>query len=268
VTDNQATHLYATVQGSYVSALLAGETWQFGVRFCTRPGLTAPPALGSFVPFGVVAHNTSRVESDWTINGNWTTEMGASDLDVGDWLNDQVAPAAVTMLTSSNFSSQVRLDAIKAYPIRTPDGHAQPAIPYATGSPMALEFTGTHPVGAGSGALPPQVSAVASLRTSQVGRRGRGRCFLPALPVGYLASGTLDGSAASGIATAFATFLGSCALNGTGPGGVWVQPVVTGGTYTDYSVVDLVRVSTILDTQRRRRKSLVGTNHDVTPTYP
>lgn len=192
MADNQATHLYVVLQGSYRTAALTGEVWQTGLRFATRPGNTAPADTGDFVPFGVVAANHNIVETDWTISGNWTTEMGVSDLNPADWLNDQICPAAKALITSANFSSDVQLDAALVYPIRSPDGKVQPAIPYSQGSPVRADFTGTKPSGGGAQSVPLQISCAAGLRTSQTGRRGRGRMFLPPAPNSYLGNGLLD----------------------------------------------------------------------------
>jgi hypothetical protein len=216
------------------------------------------------VPFGVVPTITSITETDWTIDGNWTTEMGASDLQPADWLNDQWGPAARDLISSSNFGSEVKLDTVKVYPIRTPDGHAQPAFPYAHGSPITLAYTGTHPSGSGSNQVPAQISAVTSLRSHQVGPKGRGRVFLPPFPVSMLTAGTLTSTARDSIAAALQTFLEACYLDGSGPGGVWARPVVTGAPYLNYSTVSQVSVDSIPDTQRRRRKSLVGSRSTIT----
>lgn len=262
VTD-VATHLYTVVQGSYRSSLLTGETWQFGVRWGLKPGLPIMDPIGDFNDFTVVPQNVSRTETSWTINGNWRCESGVDDLDVGDWLNDQLGPSARTLIASANFGSEVQLDAIKVYPISSPSGDAAAAVPYTQGSPITLAYTGTKPSGTGTNQVPSQISCVASLRTSQVGARGRGRIFLPPFPVANLTAGTLTSAAATNLANAVRVFLEGSKIPMPGPGGVQVAPVITGAPFTAYAQINQCRVDTIPDTQRRRRKNLVGTTISV-----
>lgn len=258
VADNQATHLYVVLQGSYRSAGLIGETWQTGLRFATRPGLVQPVDVGDFIPFGVVAANHNIVETGWTITGNWTTEMGVSDLNPADWLNDYIAPAASGLIASANFSSDVQLDAALVYPIRSPDGVVQPAIPYSQGSPVRCDYTGTKPSGTGAQSLPLQISCAAGLRGSQVGRRGRGRMFLPASPVSYMGNGLWTSGAVTALSTAMKGFIEGTRLDGNS-GGVFATPCITGLPFTAYSLIQQIRLDNIPDTQQRRRRSLAGT---------
>lgn len=259
MADNQATHLYVVLQGSYRSAALTGEVWQTGLRFATRPGSTAPVETGDFIPFGVVAANHNAVEANWTISGNWTTEMGITDLNPADWLNDQICPAAKALISSVNFSSDVQLDAALVYPIRSPDGKVQPAIPYSQGSPVRADFTGTKPSGGGAQSVPLQISCAAGLRTSQTGRRGRGRMFLPPAPNSYLGNGFWTSAAVSALSTAVKVFVEALRLDGNGPGGVYASPCITGAPFTAYSLVNQLRIDNIPDTQQRRRRSLTPT---------
>lgn len=266
MVDNQATHLYLVLQGSYVGAALAGEVWQTGVRFALRPGLTAPIDVGPFVPFGVVATNHNIIETDWTITGNWTTEMGVSDFNPADWLNDQVAQAAIDFLKAGIMATSVQLDSLLVYPIRSPDGKAQPAIPYSQGSPIRCDYSGTRPVGIGGTGAPLQISCAAGLRTAQVGRRGRGRMFLPQIASVLMPGGTFTTGNALTIAGTVKDFLEACRTDGSGPGGVWCAPCVTGAPFSEYALINQCRVDTIPDTQNRRRRSLATVPQNVTVT--
>lgn len=264
MVDNQATHLYVVLQGSYRAAALAGETWQTGIRWATRPGATSPVETGDFVPFGVVAANHNIVETGWTITGNWTTEMGVSDLNPADWLNDNICPAAAGLIGGSIFGADVQLDACLVYPIRSPDGKVQPAIPYSQGSPVRADFTGTKPSGGGSQTAPLQIACAAGLRTAQTGRRGRGRMFLPAPPVSNLSNGLFSAAAMTAYGSQIKAFIESIKLQSGGGGGVWAVPVITGAPFTAYSVVNQLRVDNVPDTQQRRRRSLIGTPSNTT----
>lgn len=257
MADNQATHLYVVFQGDYNVAPLAGEIWQTGLRFATRPGATAPAPVGPLVPFGVVAANTNIVETNWTITGNWTTEMGVSDLQPADWLNDQIAPAATAFFGNANFPITNRLKSILVYPIRQPDGVVQPAIPYSQGSPVRLDWTSAFPVGGGGAPLPLQTTPVFSLRTANPGRRGRGRMFMPPLNTGACSNGRIQAAAVTSLSAAFKTFIEAMRLDGSGPGGVYASPCVTGAPYVDAGLITSLVLDDVFDTQQRRHRGLL-----------
>jgi hypothetical protein len=63
------------------------------------------------------------------------------------------------------------------------------------------------------------------------------------------------------------TFLEALSYDNVIVGSVHIRPIVTGGNWQNYGVVTQVRVDNIVDTQRRRRKSLVGTTLSGTPSY-
>lgn len=253
-----ATHLYVVLQGDYSSTQMAGEIWQTGLRFGASPAAGTPVDVGPLDPFEVVALNQTVAEPTYNISSNWTTEMGLNDLDPVSWLNDQVRPAAAAWISAANlFSSSVRLKSILVYPIRSPDGHVEPAPPYLAGSPCRLDYTSSFPTGAVAGMLPPQTTAVVSTRTSQVGRRGRGRMFIPPFGASASSFGRLIGSAQTAAGAATKTMIEAMRLDGGGPGGVWVYPIVTGAPFSAYAVINQLRVGDVFDTQQRRRRSLV-----------
>jgi hypothetical protein len=162
------------------------------------------------------------------------------------------------------FSSKTRLDSLKLSPIGT-NGKLIPAPPYSTGSPTLLTWTSSNPVGINGGEiLPLQVSCVASHRTPQLGRHGRGRMFLPPFTGsatdghGHLSSGTT-----ASIAAAQAALLTSLTYSSSSSGGPHLAPIITGHPWTNYARINQVRVGNVLDTQRRRRRSLPETYSNV-----
>ena len=172
-------HLYLVASGGYASSATAlqNEIWQTGVRLAFR--LDADPPLIGTLPereWDVVPDSIDRDETGWRITSNWRGEGGVADFDPGDYLNDQAGPAfAAWIFSGGTFSSNVQLRELRLYPIRDPDGKVEPAPPYAQGTPAILTWK-TPRTGSNSGAmLPPNNSVVASLRTNQIGRRGRGR---------------------------------------------------------------------------------------------
>lgn len=266
-------HLYVVAGGGYVDSGLAEEEWQVGLRFLFKTG-DAPDAIGTLPSsWDVVAQNTARVETSWRIDGNWTVEGGVTDLDVGDWLNDQLAPAFTDWLNNNLIHNVVRMDTLKVYPIGSPTGAVIPAPPYSQGTPVTLTWTASNPVGGGStSALPLQNSIVASHRTSQVGRRGRGRMFYPVASSAILSStpgsrGRISSATVAAAVTAHVALLEACSLNGSGPSG-WVCPIITGTPWEDYALITQVQIGDVMDTQRRRRNALTEARQSDTVTNP
>lgn len=257
-------HLYVVAQGDYTDSSLASEVWQVGLRFFASATGT-PDEVGTFVSsWDVVPMTHARTETDWRIDGNWSVEGGINDLDPADWLNDQLAPAFDTWMGQASISSVCRLRALKVYPIGAPTGLVIPAPPYATGTPVTLTWTGNYPVGGGSATtMPLQASVVCSHRTGQIGRRGRGRMFLPPPPVGamstagssasQLAAGYISGALAAQVA-----LLEACQIDVAGAG-FNCFPAVTGSPWEQYALISSVQVGNYVDTQRRRRNALTET---------
>lgn len=265
------THFYLTADGDYnpsTAPLLAQETWQIGIRLAAVFGGEVDP-LGTLPDNVEVTRNTiNRTETSWTIQGNWEAGKGTIIFRPDDYLNDLAGPAFATWIATSNtFSSRARLRSLRLYPIGA-DGKSIPAPPYAQGSPMLLTYTGTLPSGGNSGApLPPQNTPVASHRTAQVGRRGRGRAYLPVLPVGAVGEGVISNSVRDALSAAQATLLAALAYDRTLPDILHVRPIVTGAPWVNYAVINQVRVGNVMDTQRRRRKSIDETFKDTAVNY-
>jgi hypothetical protein len=67
--------------------------------------------------------------------------------------------------------------------------------------------------------------------------------------------------------TAQVTLLEALALAGDPVTGPNVQPIVTGGAFTNYAVISQVRVGNIFDTQNRRKRQLPETYVSDTVSY-
>jgi hypothetical protein len=260
-------HLLITVQGDYTDSSLAAETWQVGVRAILNFGTVDD--VGTLPNnWDPAANSINRTETDWTIIGNWDVNGPlAATFAPDDYLNDQVAPAVDTWMGAANRSSQCRVRSIKLSPIGT-NGHLVPAPPYASGTPLVLTWTGNYPVGSsGGGILPLQITPVASHRTNQVGRAGRGRMYLPGPSTGIMNDhGHIDTTPQSNLLAAQIALLEGLSFDGV-LNTAKVRPVVTGGNYTRYGVITQVRVGDVVDTQRRRRRQLQETYVSDTPSY-
>lgn len=265
-------HLYVVAQGDYTDSSLAGEVWQTGIRYFASATGTPDP-VGTFPSsWDVVPMTHARTETDWRIDGNWSVEGGINDLDPADWLNDQLAPAFAAWMGQAAISSVCRLRALKVYPIGAPTGVVIPAPPYSAGSPVTLTWTSNYPVGGGSAtAMPLQCSLVMSHRTGQIGRRGRGRSYLPPSPIGAMstagssaskvAAGYISGSLAAQVA-----LLEDTAIDVAGAG-FNCRPAITGSPWEDYAIITSVQVGDYFDTQRRRRNALNETYSTTAVSY-
>lgn len=260
-------HLLLTFGGSYTAAPPSQETWANTLRLAL--------VFGSIDPVGTLPNNwapqanpINRTEANWRITGNWNVSLNGATFNPDDFLNDQVAPALTTWIGGNAQSSLVRLDWAKVFPIGT-NGKAVPAPPYSQGTPCLLEWTSSNPTGgSGSSILPLQVAGVVSHESAQIGRRGRGRMFLPGMSTANLAAAT--GQFSNTIMTSMLAKQQALltALTGSAPGteaAHW-QPIIVGKPWTSYAVINQVTVDSVPDTQRRRRRSLVGTK--VTGTVP
>jgi hypothetical protein len=253
-------HLLLTVGGDYVNAALSSESWQTTLRLALVFGAVDP--IGTFPdnwePTGDII---SRTETNWTIEGNWQASgPGAAEFHPDDYQHDQVAPAVVAWMNTTGISNQVRVRYAKLYPIGT-DGKAVPAIPYSAGTPCTLTWTGSIPVGpATQNMLPLQNSIVISHRTAQIGRAGRGRMFRPGLTsLSTDALGQLVSASQTAIRDKQKAYLEGLKLTVAGVGSAQVRAVVTGSGFVNYAQINAVRVGSVPDTQRRRRRSLPET---------
>lgn len=259
-------HLYLTLSGDCTTAGLTNEVWQTGVRLALVGGTvddigTLPNA------WEPVAQIINRTESSWTITGNWKITQGSATFQPDDYLNDQVAPAVAAWMADNRSSNQITLRQMALYPIGAPSGRAVPAIPYATGTPCLLTMTDGSIAGTTSGLLPLQNTVVASHRTSQIGRPGRGRMFLPPCGSSTTSNGLVTDSNRDAIAAAQVAFLQGLAYDAVLPTGFHVRPIVTGGNWTKYSVINQVRVGNVMDTQQRRRRQIIETVTTEPVTY-
>lgn len=262
-------HLLLTATGDYLDAGLSEEAWMVTLRL-------ALVFAGSVDPVGTlpnswepVAQTVSRTETDWTINGNWKAVQGAITFSPDDYLNDQAAPALAAWVGAMpGLSSQARLRTLRLYPIGT-NGRAVPAIPYAVGTPMQLDWTSSYPVGSSSAQqLPLQIAAVLSHRTGQIGRRGRGRMFVPALTTAAVNHDSLFSSSwQSTSANVQANTLEALGFGSGGPTSLQVRPIITGGNFVDYAVITSVQAGNVPDTQRRRRRQITESRVTEAVTY-
>ena len=251
-----ALHLYFVAQGDYSAAGLEGETWQTGCRLLATTATERQEVDNLPTNLYPSAQNITDSGTDWTASSNWFLEMGVTDFDPVSWLVDHALPAFTSYLGQTVFSEHTQLRSLLMYPIGD-NGLVVPAAPYAQGSPARLDFTGNYPDGGGGlFSLPLQNSIVVSHRTPQTGRRGRGRMFLPGISgSGVLdANGTIGATRRGTISAAHVTLLEALKR---GSGAPFIIPAVIGAPWDRYAMITQCQVGSVMDTQRRRRRSLV-----------
>lgn len=261
-------HLYLTIKGSVTTSGLTSEVWQTGIRLALVFGSVDP--IGSLPNnWNVSADTINRTETSWIITGNWniTNISPAGSFQPDDYLNDQVAPAVAAWMAANKSSNQVVVDQMALYPIIAPLGRTEPAPPYATGTPCQLTMTDNSIGGTVSGLLPLQDTVVASHRTSQIGRVGRGRMFLPPSGSSLITNGLVTDTNRDDIADAHQAFVEALAFDAGGLGTASLRPIVTGKPFTNYAVINAVRVGNVMDTQQRRRRQIIETFTTNSVTY-
>ena len=251
-------HLYLTVRGGWNATNLAEEHWQFGLRFAG--------VFGQVDDVGTFPQNleAQAVQAERMSGGNYITTNfllngpAGSGFSPDDWLEDVVSPAVIafhgrTAGQAGAASNKAIVQELRLYLVdsgglvaQTNNGPARASLNY--GTPVAGADT--------INMLPPQTAVAISLGTSRSGRRGRGRFYLPPLTSDALTTdGLLKSSVPPRIATAAQTFVR--ALNTSAPGqDLSMAVVVSGKPFTNYAKVTKVRVGDLVDTQRRRRKSI------------
>lgn len=124
-------------------------------------------------------------------------------------------------------------------------------VPPASTSLFAGEFEYSTPIaGANTARLPLTSACVVSLISDDVGRKNRGRIYIPAAGAG-LSSSQMDSSTTSAVATATAALI--TGINTTNVGATPPETVVVGSNQATPPPITSVRVDSLVDVQRRRQ---------------
>lgn len=248
-------HVYLTAHGSYPSGAWLGEAAQIGVRLAFQPVLSAPDKGSIFTPQqggAITPDYGSLAGAHGTLSKTWTARIGETgsleNVDAGrqvDLAEDfwKFLDAIKTHQHSAFRWTHVKCAAVD------PDGK----------SPVVSSvYTFTSPlVGGGSGGLPPQVAMALSTRANLVGRRGRGRVYLPALSVSTIQTdGTVDPVDANAMRASFKTLIDDLQAS---PGLSVNQAIVFVGSADSPTVVRPVEIRTgsRFDTIQSRRRQVV-----------
>ena len=228
-------------------------SWQW-LPFWTGTAGALPPDTGSLPgDWNATLSDVSTTSSDWTTESTWQiTPPSGSPFLPSTYHDSVVMPALQTFLTAFNISKCVTFTKVSSYLLAS---GGRGAIP---GSACVSTWT-TPPTPAGViEPVPLQLAAVVSLQTPQLGRKGRGRFFLPVLDLNAIGTdANLVGTQQTAIKSAAAALMPALYQASTSDVHVGAIPIVTGHTNPlTYGVVKEVRVSSLFDTQRRRRDRL------------
>lgn len=253
------THVYLVVHGDFDDD--GPEAWQFGIRFFLIDSGVTPDEVGTLQTYPVGAATVSRHEAQWDIVSSWKTSVGGDDFNPDDWLNDQVMPALSAQF-GPGISTHSRVLGVKASPI-TATGVV------AEGRTAIGTWTASNPTGADSGnMLPTETSVVVSWETGVIGRKGRGRIYLPPCASSALAAnGRLDHTKRGALAAAIQSLIQDMALPAAGLSGIWVLPIVVNPTSLAYGQITGMNIGDVIDRQGRRRRSLVEDRAHLTLSY-
>jgi len=250
-------HIYVTAHGEYTTAAWLGEKGQIGIRLPITHGASEPAKGSVFTPVengSVDIDSGTQAGTNGTLTRTWTARLGP----IG---NPDNADAAMQADLGDDFwtflntikayhSNYWRWTHVKIAPILADGSYGAPSAVYTFTSP--LTGTGATP------SSPPEVALAVSLRAGIIGRRGRGRMYLPALSSTATLSG--DGTVQSACATALVSATQTLVTNlenmpGTEEYGPMVA-VMSAGSATAVRPSQ-VRVGNHFDAQRRRQHQVV-----------
>ena len=258
------THVYLTAHGQFVSGAWAGESAQFGLRLPVMDTDSAPARGTTFTPTAngdVVADQGSQSGTHGSLTRTFSFRMGGAG-SVANWdagVQIDCAEDVYTFLDTikSYMHTSFKWTHVKQCPIGA-DGRA-------LAHSSVYQYT-TGVTGTASNLLPPQCALAISMRAPIIGRRGRGRIYLPAVSAGVIAAdATISATPASNIRTAMATLIAN--LEDT-PGPISLVPCVAVMSADSSSAVrpSQVRTGNRIDTIKSRREGIaeVYTSLDLT----
>ena len=255
-------HLYVTAHGQYAAGPWLGEAGQFGLRL-TIGQTGAMPEKGTMFTIPV---NGDAVIAQGTETGTHGTlyksfggrrgGTGSNENFDGGFLIDLAEDVwkfldAIKGTTSSAW----RWTSVKFMPVGT-DGRV---CTDENNKPLAssiYQFT-TPLAGTGSGLLPPQCATAVSLRAPVLGRRGRGRIYLPALANNQCdTTGVWATTQANTVRAAFVTLVNDLQNLPGAPDYLPLVSIMSPGQNTAFRPLE-VRTGQRIDTIRSRREQTV-----------
>jgi hypothetical protein len=247
-------HIYLTAHGSFSGGPWVGESAQFGIRLAIVPTIGAPDKGTIFtMPLNgdVTVEQGTQAGAHGTLTKTWTARRGElgslENCDAGFQID--LAEDTWTFLSAikAYLGDTFRWTAVKMAPVS------------AEGKTIGTSsvYTFTTPIqGTASAMLPPQCAMAVSIRANILGRRGRGRIYLPAFAAASCAAdGTLVAATATAVRAAFVTWLNALQnLSGT-PTNIPMVAITSPGLPTAVRPSE-ARTGNRIDTIRSRREQV------------
>lgn len=239
-------HLYVTAHGEGTGAW-AGEDAQVGLRILHRPLASSNGPIVEVPDLGPVVQKYNDFTSGaFSVVQTFDLNFPGVPIDASQYMVDIAEDFRQWMSNIKTYQGNLfRWTHIKIAPIEKGTGK------YLAGGST---YTLTAPiVGTGTTTLPPEVSVAQSMRAAIVGRRGRGRMYLP-FPASSVSdsSGILGGVAQTGMATQLKTLLTNLE-NQAGFDTMKVNVVVMSAASETAVIPSEVRIGNHFDAQRRRQ---------------
>lgn len=250
-------HAYVTAHGSYSTGSWLGESAQIGLRLPYSLVVGAPDAGAIWTPAvggTIEADFGSETGTHGTLSKTFTARIGApgsvENLDAGAQID-----MAEDVWTFLNTIRAQQYSAFRWTHVKISAVDEDGAVPVAS---SIYTFTAAL-AGTASTALPPQVAMALSLRANLVGRRGRGRVYIPALAASILSSdGTISATPANNLRAAFKDLVDDLQ---SAPGLENYIPIVSVMSADSATAVRPVEIRTgnRLDTIQSRRRQVAET---------
>lgn len=249
--------LYLSMHFDYSAASgWQGETAQMGLRLGMVPTVGAPD-MGSIFTLPVASSVTKRAvqgsDATWNYSCNWEAHWGSNPVEATIDLAQQ-ADMAADVLTFWNSikaysNTGIRLVGVKIAPIQSDGTYSYGASEWRLKSPVA---------GTGSNAQPLETSLAVTIMADVIGRRGRGRMFIPGLNAGSMG---LNGKPSAGTISTYGSTTKTLIDNLQNLAGVpqGYFPLVSVCSNNDTTAIrpQTVRVGDHYDVQRRRQHQVV-----------
>lgn len=250
-------HIYVTAHGKWTSTAFLGETAQIGLRLAITEGANEPAKGTIFTPEAngdVVQDSGTQAGTNGVLTRTWAARLGPTgSTDNADaTMQADLGDDMWTFLNSVKGAqhSDFRWTHVKIAPILVGGVYGAPSATYTFNSELPGSGTGS--------CMPPEVAIAYSLRAPIIGRRGRGRFYLPAPSTSaFLAT---DGTVTLSTRQTHVSYVSTLIANLQDiPGIETYGPTVAIGSASSLTFVrpTEVRIGSHFDAQRRRQDQAV-----------
>jgi hypothetical protein len=250
-------HIYVTAHGIWTSGPWVGESAQFGLRLAIAETGAMPDKGTTFdiaLNGDVVTDQGTSAGTHGTLTRTWTARRGPTG-------SNENADAGFQVDIAEDFWTF--LDGIKAYVASTFKWTTVKLAPIGAdgktiGTSSVYTFT-TQLAGSSASYMPPQLAVALTMRANILGRRGRGRVYMPAVASGAVSSdGTLAATPANTYRAALVALINNL-QNVPGTPDYIPLVVVTSAGQASAVRPSEVRTGSRVDTIRSRREQIPET---------